>query len=126
YNKGTDQSAAYPPFKPPIFSPITGEFYPGYNAFIGASTIRSLTEGLIYTPSDNFALGVTARQDRDFPQPIPGPNSQPLVGFAPYQITPQLRLKLAQNLFVTIQRSYFFHFGTQNWDPAFSTYITAR
>jgi hypothetical protein len=120
-NYGSQQLLAYAPNAP--YSPVTNQTYPGYEAFIGFATVRSLTEGIVFTPTEYFQASITARENHDFPVPIPGPIA-PLVGFTPYQITPQVRFRLLPNLQIILSRSYYFHFGIQNWDPQFTFQIT--
>ena len=77
---GSQQLLAYPPQA--VFSPVTNHTYDGYEAFIGFATVRSWTQGIIYTPSQAFQASVTIRENHDFPAPIPGP-IVPLVGNTP-------------------------------------------
>jgi hypothetical protein len=118
---GSAQLLGYPPM--PVYSPVTNHTYDGYAAFIGFATVRSWTQSIIYTPSEAFQASVTIRENHDFPAPVPGP-IVPLVGFAPYQITPQIRVRMLPNLLLILSRSYYFHFGIQNWDPQFTFQLT--
>jgi hypothetical protein len=118
---GSAQLAGYPPSA--VYSPVTNHTYDGYEAFIGFATIRSWTEGVIYNASPAFQASLVIRENHDFPAPVPGP-IVPLVGTTPYQITPQIRARILPNLLVIVQRSYYFHFGIQNWDPQFLFQVT--
>ncbi|HEV3156425.1 MAG TPA: hypothetical protein VGZ00_03700 [Candidatus Baltobacteraceae bacterium] len=125
-NWGAAQSTVYPPPAVPV-SPITGQSYPGYTAFRGFATTRSLVEGLTFTTSPNVSGSMQMRENHDFPEPIPGPTSPAQIGgasfqqlgVAPYQATLDLRVRLNPNLLVDLTRSYFFGFGNQSFSPQF-------
>lgn len=124
---GDKQQLAYDSVRPYI-DPYTGQLLPGFNAFRGFGTVRSLVEGLVYTPTPILNLSVTLRENRDFPRPIAGPAT--IVGdnvvFAnfgatPYQASFDLRYRVNRILVLDIGRSYFFNFGGyERWSPQFS------
>ena len=109
---GNYQSVLYPVTIPFGTETQTGLAYPSYAAFTGKATQRAVVGSLAFTPNPNFALTLTMQRDKDFPQPIPG-----FYGIPPYTATGDVRVRLQKHLSVDFQRSYFFHFGTQNWSP---------
>lgn len=131
---GVQQSLAYPSQVP--VSPITGQSYPGYAAFNGFGTTRSLSETAIWTPSSAMTLNLTWRENHDFPGPIPympsvlgfgqspSYNEQGDIGVSPQQLTADLRLRFRPNLLVDLSRSYYFNWGNRAWSPQFSILIT--
>ena len=127
---GSQQAIAYA-VPQPALNPATGQIFPGYKSFKGFATTRSFVEQLVYTPSPIIALNVSLRENRDFPEPIPGVVQ--LVGdtatfnnygFTPYQATFDLRYRFNRLLVLDIQRSYYFGFGGyERWQPQFSFQI---
>ncbi len=65
---GALQSAVYPSYVPVA----GGNPYPGYAAFNGFATLRTLSLDLTYTNNGNFSASFLARQHRDFPAAYPG------------------------------------------------------
>lgn len=116
---GARQLEVYPIPTTPIISPVTGESFPGYAAFRGFATTRSLIESLVYTPNPRFSFTLTGRQNHDFPAPIPQPTGQPQVGVSPLQLSGDLRLRLNRSLVLDLGRSYYFGFGNQRFSPQF-------
>ncbi|MDQ2857988.1 MAG: hypothetical protein M3R53_04965 [Candidatus Eremiobacteraeota bacterium] len=124
---GDKQQLAYDSVRPYI-DPYTGRLLPGFNAFRGFGTVRSLVEGLVYTPTPILNLSVTLRENHDFPRPIAGPAT--IVGdnvvfqnfgATPYQASFDLRYQVNRILVFDIGRSYFFGFGGyERWSPQFS------
>ena len=131
---GAAQSAAYPSQIP--VSPVTGESFPGYAAFRGFATTRSLSMSAIWTPSASVTLNVTWRMNHDFPEPIPymasplgfgqtlGYNQQPDLGVSPQQLSADLRVRVRPNLLIDLGRSYFFNWGNRLWNPQFTIQIS--
>ena len=117
-NWGSQQAVAYPAPTPPV-SEVTGETFPGFTAFRGFATTRSLVEGAAFVLSPNVSGSVQVRENHDFPEPIPGPTSAPQIGLggpqqigvSPYQATLDLRVRLNANFLVDVTRSYSFGFG---------------
>lgn len=109
---GSQQLVAYPATTP--ISPFDGRSYPGYAAFRGFGTLRSLGGSLVLTPNPNFALVVGAQVNHDFPAPIPQ-----YVGRPPYVAFGEMRVRLTRTLQVDITRQYYFNFGNQRWSPQF-------
>jgi hypothetical protein len=98
----------------PAFGPIVTPFgtYDGFNAFRGFSTSHNLTGSVIFTPNQSFAANLTIRRFYDSPAPIPGSFGQP-----PLQFTPDVRIRLAKQILMDINRTYFFNFANQKWTP---------
>jgi hypothetical protein len=131
---GAQQSLAYPSQVP--ISPITGQSYPGYAAFNGFQTSRSLAETVIWSPSNAVTLNVTWRENHDFPDPIPyltaplgflqtlTATEQPDIGVSPQQLTADLRLRLRPNLLIDLGRSNYFNWGNRRWSPQFTILIS--
>ncbi|HTV75221.1 MAG TPA: hypothetical protein VME66_16125 [Candidatus Acidoferrales bacterium] len=131
---GAEQSLVYPPPAVP-YSPVTGQYYPGYTSFRGISTTRSLTESVIWSPSAAFTLNVTGRENHDFPDPIPylpslpgyGPpsgNAPSDVGIAPAQLSFDMHIRISSNLLIDLTRSYYFNYGNRRWSPQFGVLVT--
>lgn len=129
---GAAQNLTYPG------TPLTfgGTTYPGYAAFRGTATFRTLSLGLNYNNGNNFSFSVVARKHTDFPNPIPGyltfqpaillgssfyPNS---FGQPPYDITGDVRFRINPHMAIDIQRAYYFNFGNLGWNPQFLIQIT--
>ncbi len=120
----------------PIIVEQNGVFNPGYAAFQGFATYRTLSLGTVYTNGPDFAFTLVARQHTDFPRPVPGfftlPPTDvfgryiyvPYFGEPPYDITPELRVRVARHMMVDIARTYYFNFGNQRWSPHFVIQVT--
>ncbi len=121
------QSVAYAPFVPTL----NGISYPGYAAFHGQATLRTLSLGATYTNLDYFTFSLLARQHKDFPAPIPFlfalpptnvlgqflyPNS---LGQPVFDITGDLRFRLNPHMSIDISRSYYFNYENLRWTPQF-------
>lgn len=123
---GAQQSLAYPAST--AVSPFSGEAFPGYRAFRGFATTHSLSEQIVYTPSNIVTFKIALRENRDFPRAIPGP-LQTIgtgvaffnYGVAPYQADLDVRYRINNLLTVDVGRSYLFNFGGyERWSPRFS------
>ncbi|HUY11293.1 MAG TPA: hypothetical protein VMV73_03430 [Candidatus Dormibacteraeota bacterium] len=115
---------------------INGVPYPSYAAFRGIATFRTLALGINGSPTPEFNWTILARDHRDFPIPEVGlftftpynvlgnvtPPAQ--LGEPPYDITGDIRLRVQRHLYLEVQRSYFFHYGTNNWSPTFFVQFT--
>jgi hypothetical protein len=106
---GARQLEFYPP-DPVVFDGIS---YPGYQAFRGFSTTRSITGSAVITPNQFFNYAFTVRRGYDFPAPIPG-----LFGLPPWQITNEFRVRIAKQILMDVTRTDYFHFG--GYLPSFS------
>ncbi len=103
----------------------------GFAAFHGVATLRTLSLGAAYQPNGEFSASLLLRKHDDFPQPYPGLFPPPplnvlgesfttnYLGQPPYDITGEVRARIAPRLSVDIQRTYFFNFGTLRWSPQF-------
>jgi len=102
---------------------------PGLDTFRGVATWRTLSLGINYVPSPEFNFSLLARHHADFPEPAPNfyaqpPNNvlgQPLyttyLGQPPNDITGDVRFKLLPHMMIDVSRTYYFHYGAQNWSP---------
>jgi hypothetical protein len=106
---GARQIEFYPP-DPVAFNGIS---YPGYQAFRGFTTTRSITGSAVVTSNEFFNYAFTVRRGYDFPAPIPG-----LFGLPPWQITNEFRLRIAKQVLMDVTRTDYFHFG--GYAPSFN------
>ncbi|GAC1546482.1 MAG: hypothetical protein NVS2B17_29800 [Candidatus Velthaea sp.] len=100
----------------PAFGPVTTSFgtYSSFDSFRGFATSRALTASVVLTPNPNFNLNLTATRNFDYPAPIPG-----RFGQAPYQISGEVRLRIAKQILMDVSRSYYFNFADQRYSPQF-------
>jgi hypothetical protein len=124
---GSLQSTIYPGFTPVV----NGVSYPGYQAFHGIATFRTLSLGVNYANSGNFTFNLLARKHNDFPKPIPfffsfaQPNVlgqytvQNFLGQPPYDVTGEVRIRINGHMSLDVQRSYFFNYSGLRWSPSF-------
>jgi len=99
---GARQLEFYPAYVPDF----GGISYPGFAAFRGFSTTRALAGSAVVTPNEYFNYAFTLRRNRDFPVPIPG-----LFGNAPWQMTNEVRFRIAKQILVDVTRTDYFNFG---------------
>ena len=114
----------------PIILP-NGTTYTGMEAFRGAATQHTTTLGTTYSASPNLVTTLTFAHHQDFPAAFPGLFQPPplnaigqytysnYLGQAPWQLTGEVRARIAPHLTLDVQRTYYFHFGTQIWSPSF-------
>jgi hypothetical protein len=100
-------------FYPPDLVAFNGVDYPGYRAFRGFSTTRSITGSAVVTPNEYFNYAFTVRRDYDFPAPIPG-----LFGLPPWGVTNEFRLRIAKQVLMDVTRTDYFNFG--GFRPSFN------
>ena len=113
-------------------APILPPGYPNPLAdFTGASSLRITSLGMTYSASPNLVASLTTAHHQDFPGPYPDyyPVSplNPLgqytynnyLGQPPWAMTGEVRARLLPHLVLDVQRTYFFHYGTQIWSPSF-------
>ena len=120
----------------PYIPIVNGQQIFGFSAFRGVATLRTASLQMTYSSNPNFLMTLLARHHQDFPQPYPGLfNPPPLnvigqytynnfLGQAPYDITGEVRARVAPHIVLDVQRSYFFNFGTQRWSPQFVVQVT--
>jgi hypothetical protein len=109
---GAMQSEAYPAIYPStVYVPGFGT-YTGLNTFRGLGITRNYTLGVVYNPTGYFSASFTAKRFYDDPAPVPGLYGQP-----PYQVSADVRFRLARQLQVDLFRSYYFNFGNLQWSP---------
>ncbi len=121
------QSTMYPTFTPVV----NGISYPGYQAFHGIATFRTLSLGVNYNNGGNVAFNLLVRKHTDFPAPIPfffqfaqpdllgNSTVQNYLGQPPYDATADLRLRINPHMSIDIQRSYYFNYSNLRWSPNF-------
>jgi hypothetical protein len=100
-------------FYPPFLVAFDGIQYPGYRAFRGFSTTRSITGSAVITPNEFFNYVFTVRRGYDFPAPIPG-----LFGIPPWEITNEFRIRIAKQILVDVTRTDYLNFG--GYAPSFN------
>lgn len=127
YYSGALQSVVYPSFVPTV----NGVPVPGYAAFKGIATLRTLSLGLQYANGGDFSAFLLGRKHTDFPQPYPGLFGPPLtnvlgqiqgdayLGEPPYDLTGEIRARINPHMSIDLSRTYFFNFGNQRWSPQF-------
>ena len=118
------------------YVPYTPPGDPGYAAFRGVSTQRTLALGINYVPSPEFSATLLARQHTDFPRAVPGIFALPplnnlgqftyqnYLGEPPYDITADVRARISPHMLIDISRSYYFNFGNLRWSPQFTVQVT--
>ncbi|MBV8363409.1 MAG: hypothetical protein JO193_02480 [Candidatus Eremiobacteraeota bacterium] len=111
---GRNQLLAYPPYVPVV----DGTAYPGFAAFVGLATYRTLTGGFALTPNPDFALAIFARKHTDFPASIPF-----YYGTPPYDLNADLRIRIAPHTMLDISRTYYFNFANERWSPYFQVQV---
>lgn len=102
---GARQLEFYPPYTG-LVDPYNGQTYPGYAAFRGVSTSRSITGAAIVTPNQFFNYAFIVRHERDFPVPVPG-----LFGLAPWSVTNEFRFRLTKQILIDLTRTDYFNYG---------------
>jgi hypothetical protein len=110
---GARQTEFYPAYAPALVDPYNGITYPGYSAFRGFSTTRSLTGSAVVTPNQYFNYALTVRRGYDFPAPVPG-----LFGIPPWEITNEVRFRLTKQILLDVTRTDYFNFG--GYGPSFN------
>ncbi|MBV8727002.1 MAG: hypothetical protein JO233_04390, partial [Candidatus Eremiobacteraeota bacterium] len=111
---GKNQLLAYPSYVPVV----NGISYPGFAAFQGLATYRTLTGGFALTPNPDFAFAVFARKHTDFPPSIPF-----YYGTPPYDISGDLRVRIAPHTMLDISRTYYFNYANLRWSPYFQIQV---
>ena len=115
------------------FVPLAGGVpYPGYAAFNGTATFRTLALGAAYSNNGFFSASLLARKHDDFPKSVPDIFPDPpldvlgrelltgnYLGQPPYDITAAFRARIDPHLSIDVERSYYFHFGHRGWSPEF-------
>jgi hypothetical protein len=125
---GSLQALAYPPRVPVV----GGVKYPGYAAFRGLATWRTLSLGVNYFNSGNVSWWILGRAHDDFPKPIPNYFSTPpldnlgnpiqgefYLGQPPYDVTADVRARVNAHMTIDLERAYYFHYGSRGWSPEF-------
>jgi len=128
---GAQQRAAYP-----VITSQNGVSNPGYAAFWGFATFRTLSLGTVWANGPDFSFSLVARKHDDFPKPVPGFFTLPQTdvfgryvysqyfGQPPYDLTPEIRFRVNPHMAIDVARTYYFHFGGLNWSPDFVIQVT--
>lgn len=126
YNTAADRAVTYPTnivYQDPN--------YASFAAFVGSSTMRTLSFGTNYSPTPDLHFSILARQHRDFPIPVPGLFQPPplnvlgqyvspyFLGEPPYDLTGEARFRILKHYYLDISRTYYFNYGTLKWSPSF-------
>lgn len=131
FYSGSDAGIVYP--GAPVIS--NGIFNPGFAAFHGQATFRTLGTGLIYTNSGDFSLSLLYRDHHDFPNAVPFFFSPPVdtyfqpalntnyFGQPPHDLTADMRFRLNDHLSIDLQRTYFFNYQNMRWSPQFRVQV---
>jgi len=85
---------------------------PGFAAFRGFTTSRSLLTGFVFSPTPDFTLNLQGRREWDTPKQVPF-----VYGSPPYTLTGDLRIRLSPHVLMDVSRSYFFNFADQRLSP---------
>ena len=123
---GALQSTYYPSYVPVV----GGVPYPGYAAFQGVATFRTLALGVNYTNNGNFSASILARKHDDFPSAIPNFFVPPpldilgrelggayYLGEPPYDVSADVRFRVNSHMSIDVSRAYYFNFGNRGWSP---------
>lgn len=110
---GANQLLAYPAAPNTMTIPGFGT-YSGLDAFRGLGVSRNYTLGMVFTPTGYASFALTAKRFYDNPAPVPGLYGQP-----PWQLTADVRFRLARQVQVDLNRSYYFNFANLRWQPQF-------
>jgi len=117
---GNAQRQAYPVIVPP------GD--PGYAAFEGFATFRTLTLGAAYSINPFFALSVSGSNHHDFPSPSPAvftPVQKTVLGVnpvanylgqPPYDLPVAARIRVNRSLSINAQVTYYFNYFGNTWN----------
>ena len=126
YYRGAEQAAVYP-----SYVPVAGGVpYPGFAAFQGVATFRTLSLGINYSNAGNFSASLLARKHDDFPKAIPFLFASPpldilgremagayYLGEPPYDVSADVRMRINPHMSIDISRAYYFNFGNRGWSP---------
>lgn len=117
---GAAQREAYPVLAPPQD--------PGYAAFEGFATFRTLSLGFVYAPNPFFAFSITGQQNTNFPEPSPilftpvqttvlgvNPVSNYL-GAPPYALPVKVRFRVNPSLSLNVAGTYYFNYFGNQWN----------
>ncbi len=87
--------------------------------FAGFATLRTLSQGFVYTPNPNFNSSLIFAETNDFPKTVPT-----VFGPAPFSITGEVRAQLRPHLRVDLSRTYYYNFGAQHFSPTFALQVS--
>ncbi|MBV8246745.1 MAG: hypothetical protein JOZ38_12535 [Candidatus Eremiobacteraeota bacterium] len=110
----------YGPSLQRLYYPETtfGGTYPGYAAFDGFATFRSVYGQAVYTPNPNFSLSFMLKSNNNFPASMPG-----IFGTPPTQLFGDVRFRISPHAMVDVARTYSFNFGGLTWGPSFTVQV---
>jgi hypothetical protein len=101
------QGLFFPTPLTPIIAP-DGTPFPGFNAFSGATTLRSYTIDSNFKPDANTSIHLVLGRFDDFPQ-FHG------IGSPPYDVSVDARFRPLPNIGLDIGRTYLFDWGGQRY-----------
>jgi hypothetical protein len=107
---GSQQQALYPRTIP--INPFNNEPDPGYQAFEGFATSRTLSYLLSYTPRPALALSLNYQHYTDFPRPV-----GVILGRPPNYFNADLKVRLTPQLSLEVGRPYYFNWYGAKWAP---------
>ncbi len=125
-------NGSYVPYEPTI----NGVLVTSFGSFRGVSTLRTTTLGANFDPDPDFTFALTARKHNDFPLPYPDLFPLPLfnvlgqyistsfLGQPPYDVTGDLRVRVAPHVVLDLARTYYFNFGNLRWSPSMSIQVS--
>ncbi|MGZ3531580.1 MAG: hypothetical protein ACXWNK_10720 [Vulcanimicrobiaceae bacterium] len=120
----------------PVIPIINGVPVPGYSAFQGSATLRTLSLGVLYSNRADFSASMIFEKHTDFPEPVPGlfplPPTNVLgqyqyatyLGKPPYDVSADVRFRLDPHTMIDIQRSYNFNYPHLGWSPQFFVQVS--
>lgn len=119
----------------PIILP-NGQTYTPFESFRGADTLRSTTLATTYSANPNLLTTVSVTHHDDFPVAYPGLFPEPplnaiglytydnYMGQPPWALTGEVRALIFPHIMLDVQRTYYFHFGSEIWSPSFAVQIS--
>ncbi len=114
---GPQQSVQYPPGGL-VGSPYTSALDTDFVTYRGLTSSQTLAGSVIITPNPYFNLNLRLSSTTSFPASFPGVTAPPL------QLSADLRVRLARQIQLDIQRAYYFDYFTQTWSPQFGIVLS--
>jgi hypothetical protein len=114
---GAQQRLAYPAFENTVTTPYGT--YTGLAAFDGFATSRYYTGAMVFSPTPYFSFNLTIQRFFTTPAPVPGLGGQP-----PWQMTPDVRIRISHNILVDVNNTYYFNFGGLKWAPTTNVQVS--
>jgi hypothetical protein len=111
---GDQERDVYP--LPSADSPVFGKL--DFSTFDGFSTIRTMSQGIVFTPNPQFNASLTFAETNDYPRTVPN-----VFGPAPFSITGEVRARVRPHLMIDLTRTYNYNYGTQRFNPGYGLLI---